>query len=163
MLSAACPAKHANSQHPVTLMSRPPARKAPALSLSKMQNDAKVTSKISSSRRIISWRTPAFRVIVSSAGAVAARDASLASVSDNPAAPKAGIVLLPRFFFDARFTALPALKPVISVCLAIVRPCASSRNWGAQAVASSGAGGPQSEGVRRGVRRANKNWTSDDE
>jgi hypothetical protein len=68
-----------------------------------------VTSKISSSRRIISWLTPALRVIVSSAGAVAARDASLASVSDNPAAPKAGIVLLRRFLFDARFTALTAL------------------------------------------------------
>jgi hypothetical protein len=44
----------------------------------------------------------ALRVIVSNAGAVAARDASLASVSDNPAAPKAGIVLLRRFLFDAR-------------------------------------------------------------
>jgi hypothetical protein len=53
------------------------------------------------------WLIPALRVIVSSAGA--ARDASLASVSDNPAAPKAGIVLLRRFLFDARFTALPAL------------------------------------------------------
>jgi len=37
---------------------------------------------------------------------VAARDASLASVSDNPAAPKAGMALLRRFLFDARFTAL---------------------------------------------------------
>jgi hypothetical protein len=125
---AACPAKHANKQHPVTLVSRPLVRKAPALSLSKTQNDAKVTSKISSSRRIISWLTPALRVIVSSAGAVAARDASLANVSDNPAAPKAGIVLLRRFLFDARFTALPAFKPRTSVCLAIVRVCSSSRN-----------------------------------
>jgi hypothetical protein len=32
---AACPAKHANSQQPLTLMSHPPARKAPVLSLSK--------------------------------------------------------------------------------------------------------------------------------
>jgi hypothetical protein len=64
-----------------------------------------LTSKISSSRRIISWFTPALRVIVSNAGAVAARDASLASVSDNPVAPKAGIVLLRRFLFDARFGA----------------------------------------------------------
>src|SRR4029077_4161947 len=67
-------------------------------------------------RRIISWFTPALRVIVSNAGAVAARDASLASVSDNPAAPKAGIALLRRFLFDARFKALPAFRPLTSVC-----------------------------------------------
>jgi hypothetical protein len=63
-----------------------------------------MTSKISSSRRITSWLTPAVRGTVSGAGAVAATDASLASVSDNPAAPKAGI--LRRFPFDARFKAL---------------------------------------------------------
>jgi hypothetical protein len=34
------------------------------------RKNLKVTSKISSSRRIISWLTPALRVIVSSAGAV---------------------------------------------------------------------------------------------
>ena len=64
----------------------------------------KLTSKISSSRRIIN------------AGDVAARDASLASVSDNPAAPKAGIVLLRHFLFDARFKALPAFRLLTSVC-----------------------------------------------
>jgi hypothetical protein len=46
---------------------------------------------------VISWLTPASRVIVSSAGAVLARDASLASVNDNPAAPKIGAALLLRF------------------------------------------------------------------
>jgi hypothetical protein len=54
---------------------------------------------------LISWLTPELRVIVSSAGAVAARDASLANASDNPAAPKAGTALLRRFLFEACFTA----------------------------------------------------------
>jgi hypothetical protein len=49
-----CPAKHANRQQPPTLMSRSPARKAPALSLSKTQNVTKLTSQISSSRRMFS-------------------------------------------------------------------------------------------------------------
>jgi hypothetical protein len=77
---------------------------------------------------VISWLTPALRVIVSSAGAVLAKDASLASANDNPAAPKAGIVLLRRFLFDVRFTALPAFKPLTKLSPAIVRPCAPSRN-----------------------------------
>jgi hypothetical protein len=40
------------------------------------------------------------RVIVSSTGAVVARDPSLASVNDNPAAPKTGTALLLRFRFE---------------------------------------------------------------
>jgi hypothetical protein len=41
----------------------------------------------------------ASRVIVSSAGEFA-RDASLANVNDNPAAPKTGTALLVRFRFE---------------------------------------------------------------
>jgi hypothetical protein len=126
---AACPAKHANRQHPwPTVMGRSPVRDALPRSLWKTWNVAKLTSKISSSRRTISWLTAALLVIVSNAGAVAAMDASLASVSDNPAAPKAGIVLLRCFLFDARFTGQPAVTPLTSVCLAIVSACASPRN-----------------------------------
>jgi hypothetical protein len=72
------------------------------------------------------WVT--FGVIKPSDGTGLAGDTPLASDNDNPAAPKTGIVLLRRFPFDARFTALTAFKPLTSVCLAIVRPCASSRN-----------------------------------
>jgi hypothetical protein len=42
------------------------------------------------------------RVSVSS-DAVVARDAPLASVTDNPAAPRTGTALLPRFPFEACF------------------------------------------------------------
>jgi hypothetical protein len=79
-------------------MGRSPARKALAPSLSKTWNVAKLTSQASASRSVISRTT--LRVIVSSAGAVVAGDPSLASVNDNPAAPKTGTVLLLRFRFE---------------------------------------------------------------
>jgi hypothetical protein len=81
-------------------MGRSPARKALAPSLSKTWNVAKLTSQASSSPSVISWITPALRVIVSSVGAVAATDPSLASVNDNPAALKTGTAVLLRFRFE---------------------------------------------------------------
>jgi hypothetical protein len=114
-----CPAKHANRQQPPTLMSRSPARKAPALSLSKTQNVTKLTSQISSSRRMFSWLSRASRVIVSNDGGGVAMDAPLASDNDNPAAPRTGTVLLRRFRFEfpdteilPRLTAHLTLKPL---------------------------------------------------
>ena len=108
----ACPAKHANRQQPPTLMSRSPARKAPALSLSKTQNVAKLTSQISSSRRMFSWLSRALRVIVSNDGVGVAMDAPLASDNDNPAALRTGRALLRRFRLEVRDTdILPNRRP----------------------------------------------------
>jgi hypothetical protein len=73
-------------------MSRSPARKAPAPSLSKTQNVTKLTSHISSSRRMFSRLSRALRVIVSKDGVGVAMDALLASDNDNPAAPRTGTV-----------------------------------------------------------------------
>ena len=114
-----CPAKHANRQQPPTLMCRSRVRKAPALSLSKTQNVTKLTSQISSSRRMFSWLSRASRVIVSNDGGGVAMDAPLASDNDNPAAPRTGTVLLRRFRFEfpdteilPRLTAHLTLKPL---------------------------------------------------
>jgi hypothetical protein len=85
-------------------MSRSPARKAPALSLSKTQNVAKLTSQISSSWRMLSWLSLALRVMVSNDGVGVAMDAPLASDNDNPAAPRAGMALLRRFRLKVRDT-----------------------------------------------------------
>jgi hypothetical protein len=99
-----CPPRHANWQHaPPKVIIRSPARKGPSLSLSKTWNVAKLRSKISSSWRTISRLSPALSVIVSSDGAGLARDAPLASVNDNPAAPNTGTALLPRFRLDVCF------------------------------------------------------------
>ena len=99
-----CPAKHANRQQPLTFMSRSPGRKAPALSLSKTQNVAKLTSQSSSSRRMLSWLSLALGVIVSNDGVAVAMDAPLASDNDNPATPRTGTALLRRFRLEVRDT-----------------------------------------------------------
>ena len=75
-------------------MRRSPARGGRADSLSKTWNVAKLWSKISSSRRMISQFAAALRVIESDDGAGFAYDAPLAKVSDNPAALKTGMALL---------------------------------------------------------------------
>jgi hypothetical protein len=56
-------------------------------------------SQASSSRSVISWITPALRVMLSGTGEFA-RGASLASDNDNPAAPKTGTAFLLRFRFE---------------------------------------------------------------
>jgi hypothetical protein len=65
--------------------------------LSKTQNVTKLTSQISSSRRMFSWLSRALRVIVSNDGVGVAMAAPLASDNDNPAALRTGTVLLRRF------------------------------------------------------------------
>jgi hypothetical protein len=68
-------------------------------------------------------------------------DAWFASVSDNPAAPRAGIVLLRRFLFDRRFTVLPAfmLAPYEGVGRTPVRlPTPKCRASGASGLRSFG-------------------------
>lgn len=84
-------------------MRRSPARLGRADSLSKTRNVAKLSSKISSSRRMISQFAAALRVIESDDGAGFAYDAPLAKVSDNPAAPKTGTALLRRLRLDVCF------------------------------------------------------------
>jgi hypothetical protein len=84
-------------------MSRSPVRKAPTLSLSTTQNVTKLTSQISSSRKMFSWLSRALRVIVSNVVGVA-MEAPLASDNDNPAAPRTGTVLLRRFRLEVRDT-----------------------------------------------------------
>src|SRR4029077_6519983 len=86
-----------------TVTGRSPAAKGLAPSLSKTWNVAKLTSQTSSSQRVISWLTAALRIIVSSGGEVLARDASLASANDNPAAPRTGTALLRRFRLEFCF------------------------------------------------------------
>jgi hypothetical protein len=100
-------------------MGRFPAGKPLAPSLSKTWNVAKLMSQTSSSRMVISCLTTASRVIVSSDGAMLARDVSLASVNDNPAAPKTGTALIRRFRLEVcdteilpRLTAHLTLKPL---------------------------------------------------
>jgi len=63
-------------------------------SLSKTWNVARLSSKISSSRRIVSQVAVALRVIGSNDGAGFANEAPVAKVNDNPAAPKTGPALL---------------------------------------------------------------------
>jgi hypothetical protein len=70
-------------------------------SLSKTWNVAKLSSKISSSRRIVSQLAVALRVIGSNDGTGFANEAPLAKVNDNPAAPKTGPALLRRLRLEA--------------------------------------------------------------
>jgi len=84
-------------------MSRLPGRKGPTLSPSKTWNVPKLRSKISSSWRTISRLSLGWRVIVSTDGVGFARDAPLASVNDNPAAPKTGTALIRRFRLEVCF------------------------------------------------------------
>jgi hypothetical protein len=84
-------------------MSRLPARRDRADSLSKTWNVAKLWSKISSSRRSISQYSAALRVIESNDGVGFASDAPLAKVNDNPAAPKTGAALLRRLRLEVSF------------------------------------------------------------
>jgi len=77
-------------------MSRSP-REDRVVSLSKMWNVAKLTSKIASSPSAISCATAVLHESVSVAGTLLAPYAPLASDNDNPAALSTGTALLPRF------------------------------------------------------------------
>jgi hypothetical protein len=73
---------------------------APAVSLSKTWNVAKLTSETSSSLSVISWLGAVERAWVSAAGTAVAADAPPASDNDTPTAPNTGKVSFRLFRFE---------------------------------------------------------------
>ena len=93
------------------MASRMPGWRVEASSLSKTQNVARLTPKISCSVSVISLLEAAFRIGTSSAAPRAAADTPLTNDNDNPATPKTGKVLRLRFRFEVRLACDMAVSP----------------------------------------------------